>query len=332
MPFDPATPPSFAAIEAAASRLAGLAVRTPLLEAPLLSRQLGRPVYVKPETLQRTGSFKFRGAYNRLSLIPQAQRAAGVVALSSGNHAQGVALAAQMLGMPAVIIMPSDAPATKIDGTRALGASVVLYDRRNDDRDALGAGLARERGATLVHPFDDAGVIAGQGTVGLEIAEDCLRLGLRPDAVVTCCGGGGLATGIALALEAKLPGVALYTAEPAGFDDMARSLAAGHSHNNAPDAASFCDAILTPRPGVITLPVLMRLGVRGVAVSDAEVAVGMRAAFTHFKLVTEPGGCVALSAVLANRLPAGTGPLVCVLSGGNVDPAVFAAVLSPANQ
>ncbi len=326
--FDPAKAPDFAAIESAAARLEGLAVRTPLLESPMLSRRIGRPIFVKPEVLQRTGSFKFRGAYNRLSLIPNSARAAGVVALSSGNHAQGVALAAAMLGMPATIIMPADAPATKIAGTRALGAEIVLYDRVREDRDALGAALCAERGATLVHPFDDSGVIAGQGTVGLEIAQDCLHLGLTPDAVITCCGGGGLASGIALALAAMLPEVPLYTAEPAGYDDMARSLIAGTREGIVPGAKSFCDAILTPKPGALTFGILNRLGVRGVAVSDAEVAGGRRTAVAEGTLVTEPGGCVALAAVLAGRLPEGDGPLVCVLSGGNVDAPLFASVLN----
>ncbi len=328
MPFDPTLPPTIADIEAASHRLNGLAVRTPLLEAPLLSRRMGRPVLVKPETLQRTGSFKFRGAYNRLSLIEHDKRAAGVVALSSGNHAQGVAAAAGLLGMPAVIIMPSDAPATKIAGTKALGAQVVLYDRQREDRDALGRRWAAELSATLVHPFDDAGVIAGQGTVGLEIAQDCQQQGITPDAVITCCGGGGLAAGIGLALAAYLPGAPLYTAEPTGFDDMARSLAQGERLGIAPNAVSFCDAILTPKPGALTFPILQGLGVRGLAVTDAEVAVGMRAAFADFKLVTEPGGCVALSALLAGRLPVGKGPVVCVLSGGNVDASLFAKVLT----
>ncbi len=312
--------PGFADIEAAAARLAGWAVETPLLNPPVLDRKLGGRVLLKAETLQRTGSFKFRGAFNRISQIPEADRAAGVVAYSSGNHAQGVAAAAALLGVPATIVMPADAPAIKVANTRGYGAEVVLYDRFTENREALGAALAAERGATLVRPYDDPGVIAGQGTCGLEIARQAAARGLEIDALLVCCGGGGLTAGCALAMAELSPMTQIYTVEPAGFDDTRRSLAAGARVDNDPAARSFCDALLAPTPGELTFPINRRLLAGGFAVSDEEVRAAMGYAFRTLKLVLEPGGAVALAALLAGRLETRGKTVALTLSGGNVDP------------
>ncbi|GAB4264860.1 MAG: threonine/serine dehydratase [Pararhodobacter sp.] len=312
---------SFALIEAAAERLAGHARRTPLLSSPFLDEIAGRPVFVKPECLQHTGSFKFRGAWNAVSAL----RPDGVIAFSSGNHAQGVALAARMHGIPAVIVMPADAPAIKIDNTRALGAEVVLYDRATEDRDAIGARLAAERGLTLIKPFDMAEVIAGQGTTGLEIAEQAAEAGVTEGEVLVPCGGGGLTAGIALALDARAPGLRVRTAEPEGFDDVARALAAGVVQRNARLSGSICDAIVTPAPGDLTWPVIRRLCGAGHVVSDAEALRAMALAHDRLKIVLEPGGAVALAAALFRP---GSGPVIAVASGGNVDRAMMARALS----
>ena len=313
------------AIRAAAARARGIR-RTPLLEAAGLDRIAGRRVLVKAESLQTTGSFKARGAWAAVSALPE--RTAGVLAYSSGNHAQGVAWAASAHGVPSVILMPSDAPAAKVAGTRALGGEVVLYDRAGEDRDALGARLAAERGLTLIPPFDHPEVIAGQGTTGLELAEQAGAAGVAAAEVLAPCGGGGLSAGIALALEAEAPALRVRTVEPAGFDDMARSLASGRRERNAASTGSLCDAILTPAPGALTVPVLSRLALPGLAVSDAEALRAMEAAFRHLKIVLEPGGAVALAAALF-RPEAVTGEAVIVLAtGGNVDPAMFSRALA----
>ncbi len=315
---------SLSLIHAAAVRLAGHARLTPLLNAPLLDAVAQRRIFVKAECLQLTGSFKFRGAWSAISALSPAQRAQGVLAFSSGNHAQGVALAAQRHGIPAVILMPSDAPAVKIDNTRAYGAEVILYDRATQNRDALGASLTADRGLHLIRPYDDAQVIAGQGTVGLEIAAQAAALGIDTAAVIACCGGGGLATGIALALEPH-GGYRVHTAEPAGFDDMARSLATGTARTNAAATGSICDAILTPTPGTLTLPVLHRLAGPGLTVTDDQALHAMALAFTHLRIVLEPGGAVALAAALFHGdLPDVT---IVTASGGNVDPATFRTAL-----
>ena len=318
--------PDFDAVRAAARRLEGAAVRTPLLESPLLNEAAGRRVLVKAECLQLTGSFKFRGAWSRLSALDVAARARGVLAYSSGNHAQGVALAARRLGMRAVIVMPSDAPALKIANTRAYGAEVALYDRAGgEDREALGARLAARDGLTLVKPYDDPWVIAGQGTCGLEIAEQARAAGVTQADVLVCCGGGGLTAGVALALEGAAPGLRARPVEPEGFDDTARSLVSGRPEVNAAPSGSICDAIVTPSPGEITLPIMRRLCGPGVAVSDAQALAAMAAAFLRLKLVLEPGGAVALAAALAGG---GEGDaVIAVASGGNVDPEVFAQAL-----
>lgn len=314
-------------IDAAARRLAGHVRRTPLLNAPLLDRIAGRRIFVKAECLQWTGSFKFRGGWSAVSALSPEVRARGVIAFSSGNHAQGVALAAALHGVPAVIVMPADAPAVKIDNTRAYGAEVVLYDRATEDRDAIGARLSAERRLTLIKPFDDPQVIAGQGTTGLEIAEQAAEAGVSQAEVITCCGGGGLTAGIALALAARAPGLRVRSAEPAGFDDTARSLASGRIERNAAMSGTICDAIVTPSPGLITFPILQRLCGPGHVVSDDEVLRAMALAFAHLRIVIEPGGAVALAAALF-RSRAET--VICTASGGNVDPGLFVGMLTRA--
>jgi len=327
-PASDPTLPTAADVEAAARRLAGFAVTTPLLESPSLTARLGGRVLVKAESLQRTGSFKFRGAYNALSQLDAPARRAGVVAYSSGNHAQGVAAAAQLLAMPATIVMPADAPAIKIANTRFYGAEIVLYDRYREAREAIAQRLADERGATLLPPFDDARVIAGQGTVGLELAAQAAALGARLDAAVAPCSGGGLVGGIALALDAASPGTAIYAAEPAEFDDMRRSLAAGERVANDPDARSICDALLAPMPGVLTFAIARRYLAGSVVAGEDDVLQAMAVAFAEFKLVAEPSGAAALAAVLNGALPARGRVIAVVLSGGNVDRDAFAAALA----
>lgn len=319
---------TIALIDAAASRLQGHARRTPLLTSPFLDAVAGRRVWVKAECLQHTGSFKFRGAWSAVSALDPQARARGVIAFSSGNHAQGVALAARMHGIPAVIIMPADAPRMKIENTRGLGAEVVLYNRATEDREAIGAALSKERGLTLIRPYDDAQVIAGQGTTGLEIAEQATEAGLSHAQVIVCCGGGGLSAGIALALAARAPGLRVRTAEPAGFDDMARSLASGHPEHNAAASGSICDAIVTPTPGKLTFPVLTQLAGPGLVVTDDEALEAMSLAFARLKLVLEPGGAVALAAALFRRDQIEGEDVIAVASGGNVDAPVFAQALN----
>lgn len=311
----------------AAGRIKGQAVRTPLLTSPSLNKKLGCQLYVKAEPLQRTGSFKFRGAYNKISQIPAADRAKGVVAFSSGNHAQGVAAAATMLGLPSWIIMPADAPAIKIARTREFGASVVPYDRYKDDREAMGLELQAKYGATLVRPYDDADILCGQGTLGLEIVEQCREFGVSPDAVVVCCGGGGLVSGTALALSGAAPGVPVYSVEPADFDETKRSLVSGERESNSPDARSICDALLAPTPGELTFALNRTLLAGGLSVTDDEVRAAMRTVFVELKLVVEPGGAVAIASVLTGKLPTEGKTIVAVASGGNVDPALFAQII-----
>ncbi|WP_333832614.1 threonine ammonia-lyase [Rubrimonas sp.] len=330
---DACAAPTLADIHDAASRLRGRAVRTPLLESDLLNDAAGRRVLVKAESLQRTGSFKFRGAWSKLTSLDAATRARGVVAISSGNHAQGVALAARLLGVRAVIVMPADAPAAKREGARALGAELALYDRAGgEDRDALAASLCAREGMALAHPFDDPAVIAGQGTVGLEIAEQAREAGVARAEVLVCCGGGGLTSGVALALEGAAPGLRVRPVEPEGFDDVARSLRAGAPQRNARSAGSVCDAILTPAPGRLTLPVMARLCGPGIAVSDDAALSAMAQAFARLRLALEPGGAVALAAALTRADLAEGGdpadPVMVVASGGNVDPSVFSAALA----
>ena len=317
-----------AQICAAAARAKGHVRQTPLLSAPALDDIAGRRVFAKAEVLQLTGSFKFRGAWSALSNLPPAERAKGVLAFSSGNHAQGVAYAAALHRVQATIIMPADAPQAKIDNTRFYGAEVILYDRKGgEDRNAIGARLQEERGLPLIKPFDNVDVIAGQGTCGLEIAQQAREAGIERAEVLACCGGGGLSAGIALALEADAPQMRLRTVEPEGFDDTARSLAAGEICRNTGPEAGLCDAIVTPAPGQLTFPILNRLAGAGIVVSDDEVRAAMRAAYAHLKLVVEPGGAVALAAALYHGAELEGDTAIVTLSGGNVDPDLFADIL-----
>jgi threonine dehydratase len=314
-------------IRAAASRIEGHALRTPLLNSRFLDDIAGRRVWIKPECLQHTGSFKFRGAYSALSALDAQIRANGVIAFSSGNHAQGVALAARMHGTSAVIIMPADAPQLKIDNTRAYGAEVVLYNRGSESRDEIGDRLSAERGLTLIKPFDEPQVIAGQGTCGLEIAQDANAMGITNADVIVCCGGGGLTSGIALALEADAPTLRARPAEPEGFDDVARSLRSGQIERNAAATGNICDAIITPQPGDITFPILKRLCGSGLVISEDEALGAMAQAFLRLKLVAEPGGAAALAAALYRRDEIEGDDVIVTISGGNVDPAMFARAL-----
>ncbi len=304
-------------------RLAGVAIRTPLINSPVLDARLGARVFLKAETLQRTGSFKFRGAYNKISSIPPDRKANGVVAYSSGNHAQGVAHAAALCSMPAVIVMPSDAPKAKRERTAALGAEVVLYDRDTEDRAAIARDIAQKRGAVLVPPFDDPFVIAGQGTAGREICEDLETLGLKPDVAVVGASGGGLIAGIALAMKARVPGVKFYSAEPEGFDDTMRSFKSGRREVNPRMSGTICDALMTATPGVDHLGDQPQARRRGRGPSDEEVGRAVAFAFRELKLVVEPGGAIGLAALLAGKLDVKGKVVVAVLSGGNVDAELF---------
>jgi threonine dehydratase len=315
--------PTAADVDVAADRLRGIALRTPLLTSPILDALTGARVFLKAETLQRTGSFKFRGAYNKLASIPEAMRAGGVVAFSSGNHAQGVAAAARLLGMRAVIVMPSDAPRPKRERTISLGAEVVLYDRARDDREAIAREIAGQRGAVLVPPYDDPLVIAGQGTAGREIVEDLAALGLAPDVVVVTASGGGLTAGIALAVKARVPRARVYTAEPQDFDDHARSFKSGRRETNPSLTGTICDALMARTPGAMTFAINSKLVGEGVSASDEEVTAAVAFAFHELKLVVEPGGAVALAAIMAGKVAVKGRIAVAVLSGGNVDPELF---------
>ncbi len=315
-------------IRAAQTRLASHARRTPLLSSPFLDEVAGRQVFLKAENLQHTGSFKFRGGWSAVSALNAAQRKGGVIAFSSGNHAQGVALAARAHGVAAVIVMPTDAPQTKIDATRALEAEVVLYDRATEDRKAIGQTLAEARGLTLIEPFDNAEVIAGQGTTGLEIAEQAREAGVTRGDVLVCCGGGGFASGIALALEAEAPAMRVRPVEPEGFDDVARSLRSGNREVNAAKSGSICDAIISPQPGEMTFPILHRLCGPGIIVTDDECLNAMAYAFAHLKLVLEPGGASALAGALFHGGEIEGEAVICTASGGNVDTQMFQRALS----
>jgi threonine dehydratase len=321
-------PVSSADIDAAAFVLAPFAVRTRLLSSAVLDQRTGAKVFLKPEMLQRTGSFKFRGAFNKLSSIPEAARGGGVVAFSSGNHAQGVAAAAKILNMQATIVMPVDAPLTKRERTKAYGAEVVLYDRDREDREAIARDIAGKRGATLVRPYDDPFVIAGQGTVGREIADDMAALGITPDIVIAPASGGGLIAGVATALKARYPQAMLMSAEPEAFDDHARSLRAGERQPHGAEGRTICDALMASMPGEITFAINCRLLAQGITATDAEVGQAVGFAFRELKLVVEPGGAVGLAAVLAGRIDISGKNVVVVLSGGNVDTELFAKLIA----
>ena len=315
----------FAAIEQAALRIRGQALVTPLIENPDLNQRCGGRVFLKLESLQIGGAFKFRGAYNRLAALSPEERAKGVVAASTGNHAQGIGHAARRLGMQATIVMPADAPRIKLDNTRNLGAEVITYDRKTQDRDTIAKALATERGCVFVHPYDNPWVIAGQGTIGFELVD---QSPVPLDAVVICCGGGGLTAGIATALERLSPQIRIYVVEPEGYDDTVRSLVAGHRLGIEKGAHSICDAISTLAPGELTFPILQHYGVEGITVTDDDVREAMRYGFHTLKLVIEPGAAVALAAVLTGRFEVKGRNVAVLVSGGNVDPGIFAQIIS----
>lgn len=319
---------TFEDVEAAAGRISGHAVATPLIESPTLSERVGARVLMKCETLQRVGAFKFRGAYNRLVQLSDEEKRRGVVAFSSGNHAQGVALAAKLLGMPALIVMPSDAPAIKVAATKGYGAEVKLYDRLTESREKIAAEIAAARGAVVVPAFDDPHIVAGQGTVGLEMAQQAKALGASLDIVLAPVSGGGLLAGVSLAMKHLMPDAAIWGVEPAGYEDLRLSLEAGERVTIKPQGRSLCDALESPFPGEITFPILKQNLAGAVAITDAEVAEAMRFAFSTLKLVVEPGGSVGLAALLTGKVKAKPGQTVgLVLSGGNVDPDLFARVI-----
>jgi threonine dehydratase len=313
-------------IEAAAGRLKDVAVRTPLLQSASLDERVGGTVLLKAECLQRTGSFKIRGAYNLLSQLSPEQARRGAVAWSSGNHAQGVAAAGAMLGIHTAIVMPEDAPKAKLENTQRLGGEVITYDRYTGDREAIARGVAAERGAEIVPSYEHVNIIAGQGTVGLEIADESIALGLPVDQVVIPCGGGGLTAGSAVALRARLPDVAVYTAEPEHYDDTLQSLRRGERVSVPTDVPSLCDALLTDSPGQLTLDIMQTHVSDGLVVTEDEVRAAMRFAFQELKLVVEPGGAAALAAILAGKIETKGRVTAVVLSGGNVDADLFASI------
>ena len=324
--------PTYEDVLAAADRLRGQAVETPLLESPLLNARLGGRLLLKTEILQHTGAFKFRGAYARLSLLTGEEKRRGVVAHSAGNHAQGVAYAASRLGIASTVVIPRDAPQIKIDNNKAYGAEVVLYERQTEDRAAIAADIAKARGAVVVPPYDDPAVIAGQGTMAIEIRSQAAAVDARLDALIVPCGGGGMTAGCALVMAAESPDTEIYTVEPEGFDDTARSLAAGKRLENQPGQHSFCDALLAPTPGEITFAVNRTRLAGALKVTDRDVAEAMLAAFLHFKVVMEPSGAVALAAVLAGKFDCRDKTVAIVASGGNIDLDDFIAALQSARN
>ncbi len=320
--------PQYSDVEAAAKRIAGKAVRTPLLNHPVLDERTKMRVFIKPENLQRTGSFKFRGAYNAISTMSQEARDNGVYAISSGNHAQGVACAAKLFGCSATILMPSDAPKIKIARTRSHGATVVEFDREKDDRDVIARKFGEESGMTFVHPYDNPKVVAGQGTVGREIAQDLEKLEVEPDRAIVCTGGGGLTSGVALALSHHFPKTRIHCSEPEGFDDYRRSLEAGELKRNAKTAGSVCDSIITTMPGKIGFEINRKLLHSGLVVSDQEALDAVRFAFEELKLVAEPGGAVALASLLKFCSQWEGETAVITISGGNIDPDILQRALT----
>ncbi|THD51392.1 threonine/serine dehydratase [Phenylobacterium sp.] len=318
---------TFADVQAAAERLKGHAVETPLFESPALNERLGGRVLLKLETMQRVGAFKFRGAYNRLVQLDAEQRKAGVVAFSSGNHAQGVALAAKLLGMPAMIVMPSDAPAIKVEATRGYGAEIRLYDRINESREAISDEIAKSRGAVVVPAFDDPHIAAGQGTAGLEMMAQAKAANAVFDTLVSPVGGGGLLSGISLVVKELSPKTEIWGAEPSVYNDLAQSLASGAKVTIKPSTRTLCDALESPSTGDVTWPILKANLTGAVGLTDPEVAEAMRYAFQTLKLVIEPGGSVGLAALLTGKVDARGKTTGVVVSGGNVDPALFAKIL-----
>jgi threonine dehydratase len=314
-------------VSAAAARLRGQIGITPTIRSAPLDELCGRRVFVKAEVLQLAGSFKIRGALNRLLQLDAGQRRTGVVAWSSGNHAKGVAAAARIVGTRATIVMPADAPRMKIENTQRLGAEVVFHDRQREDREQIGRRLAAERGAVVVPSYDDPDIIAGQGSLGLETVQQVLALGGQLDALLVNCGGGGLTAGCALAVESLSPRTAVLTVEPAGYDDHARSFASGRRERIDVSHPSICDALQVATPGELTFSINRSRVAGSIVVSDAEVEAAMRIAFEHLKLVVEPGGAVGLAAVLANKVPARYRQVGVILTGGNVDAALYGRVL-----
>jgi threonine dehydratase len=316
---------SFEGVRDAARQIAGVAVRTPLIESPALNARVSGRVLLKAENLQHAGAFKFRGAYNRISRLDETERARGVVAYSSGNHAQGVAAAAALVGTRALIVMPADSPAIKIEGVRSFGGEVRLYDRWTESREEIGAAVAAERGSILVPPFDDPFVIEGQGTTALELLDQAE--GAAIEQLLCCCSGGGLMAGINLVIEALRPATRTWAVEPSAFDDTARSLAAGARVGHPPASPSICDALQTPVPGALTFPINQRVLAGALSVTDQEAAEAVRYAFRTLKLVVEPGGAAALAALLAGKVETKGRTTAVILSGGNVDPALFSAII-----
>ena len=319
--------PAYEDVVDAAGRLAGHAVRTPLLRSDVLDDRIGGRLFVKAECLQRTGSFKFRGAFNRISRLDADEKARGVIAYSSGNHAQGVAAAARLNGTTATILMPADAPVAKVEGVRFWGGEVVTYDRGTQSREDMGREIAEREGRVLVPPYEDPFIMAGQGTAGLEVVEQCAELGVVPDAVVCCAGGGGLISGVGLAVLRHHPQTQIWAAEPDGFDDHKRSLASGRRETNDRLTGSICDAIITPTPGELTWSLNAQQLAGGAAVSDDAALDAMALAWRHLKIVVEPGGAAALAAVLSGKIEAQDRTIVALATGGNVDRAMFARAL-----
>ena len=315
--------PSYEGVLDAARQIDGVAVRTPLLESPALNAVVGGRVMMKAESLQRAGAFKFRGAYNRISRLTDEEKARGVVAFSSGNHAQGVAAAAAMVGTPAIIVMPSDSPRVKVEGVIGFGGEVRCYDRWTESREAIGAAIAAERGSILVPPFDDPFIVEGQGTTALEMLD---QADAPFDQLLCGASGGGLMAGINLVMAERSPATKVFVVEPEAFDDTARSLAAGERVGHPQGAPSICDALMSPMPGVLTWPINRRLA-GAITVSDGEVAEAMRFAFRHLKIVLEPGGAVSLAALLAGKIETKGRTTAIVLSGGNVDPTLYAEII-----
>ena len=319
---------NFDMILAANARLSGKKRITPLLNSPFIDELVGRRTYIKAECLQRSGSFKFRGAFSAISALKIEEQQKGIIAYSSGNHAQGIAMAATMHNIKSTVIMPKDAPKIKIENTRKLGAEVILYDRYTESRERIGEKLQKKFGAALIKPFDDPNVIAGQGTAGLEITEQAKELGIEEADLLVCCGGGGLTSGIALACSEKAKNFKVHPVEPHGYDDVARSLISGKREKNENNSNSLCDAIVTPSPGILTFPILKNYCHSGLVVSEDEVLKAMKIAFERLKIVIEPGGAVALAAALYHSDLLDSKTIVVVASGGNVDPETFAKALS----
>ncbi len=324
--------PDIEDIYAASERLQPVVIETPLLNSPFLDALLNARIFIKPEIFQNTGSFKFRGAFNRISQIRSEDYSGGVVASSSGNHGQGIAEAARLCGLKATIVMPSDAPSIKARRTRRSGADIVFYDRDEEDRDQIAADICKEKNALFIHPYNDSDIIAGQGTVGFEIVRQMKSLNVKPDIVLTPCGGGGLTAGVGLSVRNTWPNTELYSVEPENFDDYAQSLQAGKRISNNIKSGSICDALLTSSPGKISFEINRKILKSGLKVSDDEVCRAIAFAFEELKLVLEPGGAVALAALLSHKIEISNKTAVIVLSGGNIDSNLHAEYLKRAGK